>query len=155
MDLRSAAPPNPDNCTLENCPVNCASDVLDNLLRAKGKTRGDEVDALLDLRSVLRQRQDAEAALALFCRLRGMLETQHYLDFYRLRRWLENHIQAEVLFHRGTPGRTTNIILDADGLEAMRGRCRQSVIVPGEQLPAAKVRFRFRPQPKLPIQRAC
>src|SRR5688572_9129416 len=90
-------------CTFSNCRGTCALEVIDELLRTQGSVRGEEVDALLDLRCMLRRQEDAEAALTLFCGLRRTMEERHYLSFYRLRRWLENQIEASVRIVRGAP----------------------------------------------------
>jgi hypothetical protein len=70
--------------------------VIDELLSTPGAATGEETDRLLDLRWKLRQRSEAEAALRLFCELRLSMERRHYLAFFRIRRWLENHLQAAV-----------------------------------------------------------
>jgi hypothetical protein len=79
-----------DVCTVGTCRLKCSLEVVDELLSTPGAVTGDEVDLLLDFRSLLRARRDAEATLRLFCDLRRRLEQRHYLAFYRLRRWLEN-----------------------------------------------------------------
>ena len=61
-----------------------------------GTVSGDEVDHLLELCWKLRQREDAEGALKLFCDIRLRMEQRHYLAFFRMRRWLENHLVASV-----------------------------------------------------------
>ena len=61
-----------------------------------GTVSGDEVDHLLELRWKLRQREDAEGALKLFCDIRLRMEQRHYLAFFRVRRSLENHLVASV-----------------------------------------------------------
>ena len=67
------------------------------LLREHGSVRGEEVDLLLDLRWLLRHREQPEKALELFRELRRRLEDKHYLLFFRLRRWMENHLPEKSL----------------------------------------------------------
>jgi len=131
-------------CTSTTCRLTCALEVIDELLQAQGTVRGEEVDALLDLRSLLRHRENAEAALALFCQLRRTMEERHYLAFYRLRRWLENQIEATVRIVRGAPERTAALRLDWYCLEPVRFHCLQSVRQLGEPVLAPRVRFTFR-----------
>ena len=130
-------------CGVTSCRPACALEAVDSLLRAAGAVRGEEVDALLDFRSLLRHRQDAEAVLSLFCQLRRAMEERHYLTFYRLRRWLENHIQVLVL-SSGDFEQETALKLDRYCIEAVRSHCLQSVLKPGEPLLAPKVQFLFR-----------
>jgi hypothetical protein len=152
-------PPAPvdNSCTALTCRLPCALEVVDNLLHATGSVRGDEVDALLDLRSLLRHREDATATLALFCRLRRTMEMRHYLAFYRLRRWLENQVEGGVRVRRGDPERAAPLRLDRYCIEAVRYQCLHSVLRPGEMFLAPKVHFRFRPVGRLRLdeQQSC
>lgn len=131
-------------CTFSNCRGTCALEVIDELLRTQGSVRGEEVDALLDLRWMLRRQEDAEAALALFCQLRRTMEERHYLSFYRLRRWLENQIEAIVRIVRGAPERRVALKLNWYCLEAIRFQCLHSAKKVGEAVLAPRVRFGFR-----------
>lgn len=127
------------------CRVGCALAVIDDLLRAHGTVRGEEVDALLDLRWLLNHRENAEAALSLFCSLRRDMEGRHYLAFFRLRRWLENHIVVTARPNRSVPERTVPLLLTNFCLEAIRSRCVLMARRPGEPLLGARVSFSFRP----------
>ena len=131
-------------CTPQSCRTGCALAVIDSLLRAQGTVRGDEVDLLLDLRWLIHHREAPEKALAIFCTLRRGMETRHYLACYRLRRWLENHLVAQVRIRPDAPERTANVKLDRYCLEAVRSRCVLAARVPGEPLLASRVRFAFR-----------
>jgi hypothetical protein len=131
-------------CTVASCRVTCGLDVVDELLRNQASVRGEEVDMLLDLRSLLRRRQDAEAALALFCQLRRAMEERHYLAFYRLRRWFENQIEANVRLVRGVPERKAKLRMDWYCLEPIRFHCLTSVRQSGEPMLAPRVVFHFR-----------
>ncbi len=132
-------------CVFSNCQGTCALQVIDELLRSQGSVRGDEVDGLLDLRWMLRSRDDAEAALTLFCKLRRAMEERHYLSFYRLRRSLENQIKARVRIVRGAPERTVALKLDWYCLEAIRFQCLHAGKQPGERPLAPRVCFTFHP----------
>ncbi|NWF86172.1 MAG: hypothetical protein HXY18_20370 [Bryobacteraceae bacterium] len=133
----------PCACTPADCRERCAVEVIDGLLRAAGAVRGAEMDALLDLRWLLRRREDPEGVLALFCQLRRSMEERHYLAFYRLRRWLENHCYATVRLCAGGPERVSPVRLDRFCVEAIRGHCLQTALAPGELAGASRVRFHF------------
>jgi hypothetical protein len=126
------------------CRHACAVDVVDRLLQASASVRGEEVDALLDFRSLLRRRSDAEQVIAQFCTLRRMMEDRHYLSFYRLRRWLENHLEVRVTVRRNDPERLGRLRLDHYCVEAIRFQCLHSVLRQGEPLLGPKIRFVFR-----------
>ncbi len=130
-------------CTPESCSPKCALEIIDALLRDSKGFRGEEIDQLLDLRWLLYHRENAEAALTVFCRLRRCLEESHYLAFYRLRRWLENQIEACVRLRRGEPEHIRRFKLERYCLEAIRSQCLCSVHAPEETLWFPRVRFRF------------
>lgn len=75
--------------------------MVDNLLHVAAREHPQSLDLLLDLKSVLNQRQNAVETLRLFCIARQQLEEVFYLRLYRLRRWLEAQIVAEVTWPRG------------------------------------------------------
>lgn len=131
-------------CLPATCRVACALEVIDGLLRAAGAVRGEEVDSLLDLRWVLRERTDAEAALALFCQLRRSMEERHYLAFYRLRRWLQNHIEVNVRLRVDDSGRTVGLKLERYCVEAIRHQCLHAGRAQGEPVKTPRVTFAFR-----------
>ncbi len=130
-------------CTPESCSPKCALEIIDALLRDSKTFCGEETDQLLDLRWLLCHREDAEGALTLFCRLRRGLEERHYLAFYRLRRWLENQVEACVRLRRGEPEHVRRFKLERYCLEAVRSQCLRSVHAPHETLWFPRVRFRF------------
>jgi hypothetical protein len=132
-------------CTIATCRNTCALEVVDSLLQATGSVRGEEVDALLDLRWLLHRRDDAEAALALFCQLRRSMESRHYLAFYRLRRWLENHLLVSVRVANSTEPRSARVRLDRYCIEAVRCHCMSTVVQTQERASARRARFLFRP----------
>ena len=131
-------------CTPATCHSVCALQVIDGLLREPQGVSGEQVDALLDFRFLLRHGSDAEAILKLFCQLRLGMEASHYLAFYRLRRWLENHIEAQVRLCRGLPEAMVPLKLDRFCLEAIRSQCLARALRPGQALLAPRVRFQFR-----------
>jgi hypothetical protein len=107
-------------CTPQSCRNGCALEVIDHLLSTQGAASGEEADLLLDLRWKLRQCTDAEEALRLFCELRRRMERRHYLAFFRIRRWLENHLVARVRICPAAEDRTVRVKLDHYCVEAIR-----------------------------------
>ncbi len=134
-------------CLPSSCRSGCALSVVDELLRTPGAVNGEEADLLLDLRSHLRRREEADAVLRLFCDLRRRLETREYLAFYRLRRWLENHLTAEVRLCPAAEPQTVPVRLQFFCPEAIRRACLCSALGTGAPLLAPRVQFRFRPLP--------
>jgi hypothetical protein len=137
-------PLGPCTCTPATCEGSCALQVIDSLLRETHCVTGEHVDTLLDLRSLLRRGENAEAALNVFCQLRRAMEPKHYLALYRLRRWMENHIEAHVRPCRGRPESPVPLKLDRFCLEAVRVQCLKAALQPGQMLLAPRVRFGFR-----------
>lgn len=138
------------NAASTQCRRTCALEVIDSLLREIGGVRGDEVDALLDFRFLLRHRENAEGALAMFCQLRRTMEGRQYLAFYRLRRWLSDQIEVHVRVRRGEPERTSPLRLDCFCLEAVRCQALRSSVADGEPVLAPRVRFCFKQVSSLP-----
>ena len=132
-------------CGPGTCQVRCSLEVVDELLSKPEAVCGEDVDSLLDLRHVLRARLDAECALRLFCTLRLRLEQRHYLAFYRLRRWLENHIVAEVRAVPGAKPVVTRLRLERYCVEAVRRACLCAVMNDGIALPGPRLEFSFLP----------
>lgn len=130
-------------CNPATCRINCALEVVDSLLRASATVRGEEVDALLDLRWLLHQRKNAESVLGLFCQLRRTMEERHYLAFYRLRRWLENHIQVTIQASDDSAQQLTPLKLDRYCLEAVRYDCLPSPSSSETALAKPRVQFSF------------
>jgi hypothetical protein len=89
--------PENNSCDPQTCRKACGQEVIDALLRDHGSIRGEEVDLLLDLRWLLRHGERPEAAQKIFDKLRPRLEEKHYLLFFRLRRWMENHLPEKSL----------------------------------------------------------
>lgn len=109
-----------------------------------GAASGDETDRLLDLRWKLRQRTEAEPALRLFCELRLSMERRHYLAFFRLRRWLENHLLAAVRSCQASPPVRVPVRLDHFCVEAIRRACLCAGVGEGAVLLAPRLTFEFR-----------
>ena len=140
-------------CTPTHCHWRCALDVIDELLAAASGVTGDEVDRLLDLRWQLRQQRDPEAALRLFCELRLQMEQRHYLAFFRIRRWLENHLVASVRLCPAAAPHTVPVKLDHYCPIAIRRMCLCSALGNGSVLLAPRLEFQFRtPVPVAPVQ---
>jgi hypothetical protein len=131
-------------CDAATCRIACGLEVVDELLRNQSSVRGEEVDMLLDLRSAMRRREDAEGALTMFCQLRRAMEERHYLAFYRLRRWFEHQIEVNVRLARGGEERKTRLRMDWYCLEPIRFHCLTSVRQSGEPMLAPRVSFAFR-----------
>lgn len=133
-------------CAPANCRRRCALEVIDSLLsRPSPAVSGEEVDLLLDLRWQLRQRAAAESALRLFCDLRRRMEGRHYLAFFRIRRWLENHLVAAVQVCPAAEPRLVAVRLDHYCVEAIRRVCLCASLVDGAVLLVPRLRFGFRP----------
>ena len=132
-------------CNPGACQINCALQVVDSLLSTPGAVTGEEVDLLLDFRHEVRVREDADATLRLFCDLRRRLEQRHYLEFYRLRRWLENHLVAQVQSCQAAEARIVQVKLDHYCVEAIRRVALCAGLAPGSVLLAPRVQFSFVP----------
>ena len=110
----------------------------------EGTIAGEESDLLLDLRWKLRQRADAEGLLRLFCDLRLRMEQRHYLAFFRIRRWLENHLVASVRICPAAEPRKVAVKLDHYCVEAVRRVCLCAALGRGSVLLAPRLSFQFR-----------
>jgi hypothetical protein len=130
-------------CEPSYCRQRCALEVIDELLSAGDVVSGEEADRLLDLRWQLRQGTDAEAALRVFCDLRIRMEHRHYLAFFRLRRWLEQHLVASVQLCPAAAPQMTPVKLDRYCIEAIRRLCLCAALGRGSVLLAPRVRFAF------------
>jgi hypothetical protein len=133
----------PAECVAVACHWRCALEVIDELLGQPGAITGDDADLLLDLRWQLRQGRDAEAALRLFCELRLRLEQQHYLAFFRIRRWLENHLVAAVRICPAAEPHVVPVKLDHYCVEAIRRVCLCAALGRGAVLLAPRLQFEF------------
>lgn len=144
MELTHISPAQSGTCNQASCRPGCALQVVDHLLSILGPSRGEDVDTLLDFRFQLHRGQNPEEILSLFCKLRRSLEQAYYLEFFRLRRWLENHIEARVTSFRGGPDSLVPIRLNFFCVEAIRYYClaRTSKLQP---FTAARVQFTLRP----------
>jgi len=121
-------------------------EVIDDLLAEPGAVSGEEMDQLLDLRWHLRHRTDADASLRIFCDVRRRMENRHYLAFFRIRRWMENHLLAEVRLCPAAEPRLVSVALDHYCVEALRRVCLCTALGQGAVLLAPRLRFTFRPQ---------
>jgi len=118
--------------------------VIDELLSQPGAATGEESDLLLDLRWKLRRREDAEGVLRLFCDLRLRMEQRHYLAFFRIRRWLENHVRASVQICPASTAQSVAVKLDLYCVEAVRRVCLCAALDAGIALLAPRLGFVFR-----------
>lgn len=132
------------DCTAVTCRWKCALEVIDGLLGLpRTAVTGEEVDLLLDLRWQLRRRTEAETTLRLFCDLRRRMEARHYLAFFRLRRWLENQVVAEVRVCPAAEVRVAKVRLDHYCVEAVRRVCLCASLGYGALLLAPRLQFKF------------
>ena len=145
--MTSGPCPGPGECTPANCHWCCALELIDGLIGQPGALTPTEKDQLLELRWQLRQAGDAEATLRLFCQARRALESRHYLVFYRLRRWLENHIVARMRPGPEAQKRHVFVRLDHYCVEAVRRACLCSALRDGEELKTPQLRFSFQTAP--------
>ena len=133
------------DCSAGSCRWRCALEVIDELLSLRGGgVTGEETDSLLDLRWKLRQRTEAEAALRIFCDLRRRMESRHYLAFFRIRRWLENHLLAAVRICPAAVVNEVPVKLDHYCVEPIRRQCLCASLGRGSVLLAPRLQFVFR-----------
>jgi hypothetical protein len=119
-------------------------EVIDELIGQTGSISRDEVDHLLELRWKLSQRDDVEGALKLFCDLRLRMEQRHYLAFFRMRRWLENHLLASLKICPEARPQFLPVKLDHYCVEAIRRACLCVALRRGCVLLAPRLGFTFR-----------
>jgi hypothetical protein len=131
-----------DDCAPARCRWRCALEVIDELLAARDAISGEEMDRLLDLRWQLRRAEDAEAVLKIFCELRIRMERRHYLAFFRIRRWLENHMVAAVRICPAAEPVFVPVELSHYCVEAIRRVCLCAALRNGVLL-APRLRFAF------------
>jgi hypothetical protein len=131
-------------CAPSECRRQCASEVIDHLLCHPGAASGEETDLLLELRSHLRRLEDPGEVLRLFCELRRRMEAHHYLAFFRLRRWLENHLVAAVSPCQAAAPIEVPVRLDHYCVEAIRRACLCASLGRGGVLLAPRIRLAFR-----------
>ena len=142
------------DCQAANCRWRCALDVIDELLGRRSTVSGEEVDHLLDLRWQLRQQANAEHALRLFCDLRLRMEKRHYLAFFRIRRWLENHVVAAVQLCPAAEAHLIPVKLDRFCVEAIRRSAICETMRAGKILLAPRVHFEFRHLGNAPLEKS-
>jgi hypothetical protein len=137
-----------DDCLTDRCRPGCSLQLMGELLATPGAVTSEEADYLLDLHQLLSRRADAEQALRVFCELRRRLEQRHYLALYRLRRWLQNHILAEVQPSEDAAPIWVPLLLKCYCLEAVRRVCLCSALQAGLSFDRPRLRFRFVPLPE-------
>lgn len=134
-----------------DCPLNHGVAVVDQLLAAITR-EGDAaaLDVALDFRLLLASSDDADKILHEFFGLRSVIEDAYYLPCFRLRRWLQSQIIAEVRLDRNQPVLLTPIDLGASTYRELCARCAFDAAA-GERLsPWVRVNFASsQPQPAL------
>jgi hypothetical protein len=137
------------------CPFHDGPETLDAFLAelAGSESREGEnlLDAALDLRCLL-VRENGNAHAELFLRtlldLRHRLDGRHYLAFYRVRRWVQRTMLAEVRRHRGEAWTEISLPLDAGNFEQAVNTCLATLAEENGVWPAlAQIRFRFTAAP--------
>ncbi|HEV7401800.1 MAG TPA: hypothetical protein VGO11_02695 [Chthoniobacteraceae bacterium] len=131
-------------CTPVTCHWRCAVEVIDELLCQRGAATGEETDLLLELRWKLRHREEPEGALRLFCDLRIRMEGRHYLSFFRIRRWLEHNLIADVRICPAAESHEILVQLDHYCVEAVRRVCLCAALGRGAVMIAPRLRFEYR-----------
>lgn len=111
--------------------------------RSSAAVSGEEADLLLDLRWRLRECTDPDATLRLFCDVRIRMEQRHYLAFFRLRRWLENHLVALVRVCPASEPIRVPVKLNFYCVEAIRRFCLCAALGRGAVLLAPRLVFEF------------
>ena len=107
-----------------DCPLNHGVAVVDQLLAAITRQRDDvALDVTLDFRLLLGSSNDADTILREFFRLRSVIEDGYYLPCFRLRRWLQSQIIAEVRLDRNQSVRLTPIDLGTLTYRELCARC--------------------------------
>jgi hypothetical protein len=134
------------DCEPNGCRWRCPIEVIDELLSQPSLITGNEADDLLDLRWKLLQADDAEGMLRLFCRVRLRMEQRHYLAFFRIRRWIENHMVAVVILRPGAEEKQVSVKLDHYCVEALRRASLCVAIQTDSVIDRPRLRFRFRPK---------
>lgn len=132
------------DCEATVCRWRCAIEVIDELLSQHSLITGDEADDLLDLRWTLIQADDAEGTIRLFCAVRRRMEQRHYLAFFRIRRWLENHIVARVVLSSQAGEKQVRLKLDHYCVEAIRRSSLCVALQTGGVIDRPRLRFCFR-----------
>ena len=117
------------------------------MLSHEAMVTGEEADLLLDLRWQLRRAENAEGVMRMFCDLRVRMEQRHYLAFFRLRRWLENHLVAAIQICPAAEPQRVPVKLDHYCVEAIRRVCLCRAASSGTVLLAPRLRFAFHQVP--------
>ena len=142
LELQICPPAVGAACEPAACRWRCALEVIDELLAQE--ISGEEMDRLLDLRWQVRHRDNAENTLRVFCELRLRMEPRHYLAFFRIRRWLENHVVAAVRSCPAAEAQTVPVKLDHYCVEAVRRACLCAALGPGTVMLVPRLAFAFR-----------
>lgn len=138
--ISATLPPSPAT-TERVCPFREGRETVDMLLAEIRD--GEQLDAVLDLRSLIDAREDAGACVAQLFRVRGLLDGRHYLAFYRVRCWMRRLIVARVRPDRRTPWTTLQLPLGSARLNEVINTCLAATATNGDIPPAACVEFAF------------
>lgn len=72
------------------------------------------------------------------------MERRHYLAFFRIRRWLENHMVASVRICPAAKPTAVPVKLDLFCIEAVRRVCLCAALGQGSVMLAPRLEFAFR-----------
>jgi hypothetical protein len=137
------AAPNTTISSPTGCPFHDGAATLDGLMAEAAGERDDEfLNAALDLRSLMVERRKAEACLAQLFALRARLDGRHYLAFYRVRRWVQREIVAQIRPDRTSPWAARDLPLDAARLDELTNGFL--AILETQQATLPQMRFVFR-----------
>lgn len=132
------------DCPAMRCRLSCSLEVIHSLLGNGELISGEEADLLLDLHQLIKSRVQAEMALKLFCELRRRLEFREYLAFYRLRRWFEAHVVAELRMPHTSEPQRLPVRLNGYCVEAIRRLCLCAGLTMGASGSRVRLCFKFR-----------
>ena len=133
-------------CVSATCRQRCALEVIDELLGLpRSAVSGEEVDLLLDLRWQLRRRAEGEASCG--CSATCVAGWRRGITslFFRLRRWLENHLVARVRICPAAEADEVPVKLDHYCVEAIRRSCLCASLSRAAVMLVPRLQFAFRP----------
>lgn len=125
------------------CPFHDGAATLDLLLAELDPNDTSLFDAALDLRWLFASGRDATACVEQLFRVRELLDSRHYLAFYRVRCWARRTLRIEVRAARGSPWIDRELPLNGGRLDEIVNTALAAVAEDGAIPPAAHVRFAF------------
>lgn len=135
LDLRSPS-------TVAVCPFHDGLATLDAFLAQLDRKDRTLFDAALDLRSSAMAGKAGECVHHLF-RVRALLDSRHYLAFYRVRCWARRTLRVQVRAHRGHDWLSYPFPLNGGRVDEVINNSLALLAENGEIPVAAHVRFTF------------